>query len=131
MNVKINWDALGITTSIACAIHCALLPLLLTSLPIFGVEILNNNFFEYFMIFAAFVIGVASLYHGWKKHHHKIAPLLVFMVGIACLVAKQVWHEYQFQLLIPAVISIVFAHWLNYRFCKKANHCHANDCDHK
>lgn len=131
VNNKINWDALGISASLACAIHCALLPLLFSSLPILGFELINNLAFENLMIFAAFCIGSYSLYHGWKKHHHKIAPLLVFMVGIACLVAKQVWHEYQFQLLIPAVISIVFAHWLNYRFCKKANHCHANDCDHK
>ena len=33
MRLKINWDALGIATSLACAIHCAVLPLLLTSLP--------------------------------------------------------------------------------------------------
>ncbi|HAL95914.1 MAG TPA: MerC domain-containing protein, partial [Chitinophagaceae bacterium] len=33
MRFRINWDALGISASIACAIHCALLPLFLSSLP--------------------------------------------------------------------------------------------------
>ena len=28
MNVKINWDGLGIATSLACAIHCIVLPLI-------------------------------------------------------------------------------------------------------
>ena len=43
---KINYDALGITASLACAIHCAVLPLLMTSLPVFGINIINNYFFE-------------------------------------------------------------------------------------
>jgi hypothetical protein len=29
MKFNVNWDAVGIGTSIACAIHCALLPLIL------------------------------------------------------------------------------------------------------
>lgn len=130
MNVKINWDAVGITTSVACAIHCALLPLLLTSLPIFGVEILNNNLFECFMIFTAFVIGVASLYHGWKKHHHRASPILIFTAGISFLFAKQIWHQWHLYFLVPAVLLIVSAHYFNFRFCKQANHCHDTDCSH-
>ncbi len=130
MNWKINWDTLGITASVACAIHCALLPLVLTSLPIFGVEVLNNNFFEYAMIAAAFIIGSVSLYHGWKRHHHRGLPLLFFTTGVAFLFAKQIWHEWHLYFLAPAVLFIVTAHYINYRFCKEANHCHATDCSH-
>ena len=125
MNWKINWDALGITASVACAIHCALLPLVLTSLPIFGVDVLNNNLFEYGMIAAAFMIGSISLYHGWKRHHHRSLPLLFFTTGIAFLFAKQIWHEWHLYFLAPAVLFIVTAHYINYRFCKEVNHCHA------
>jgi hypothetical protein len=128
---KINLDALGISASLACAIHCALLPLFFTSLPVLGFELINNFVFETVMIVAAMLIGTYSLYHGWKKHHHKKLPMLIFLIGVACLFCKQIWHEYQFPFLIPAVIFIVFAHWLNFRYCKKANHCHAQDCDHK
>ena len=45
MATKINWDIMGIATSVACAIHCALLPLLLTSLPLFGINIIHNIVF--------------------------------------------------------------------------------------
>ncbi|MCH5600168.1 MerC family mercury resistance protein [Niabella ginsengisoli] len=34
MKNRFNWDALGITTSILCAIHCAVLPLFLVALPL-------------------------------------------------------------------------------------------------
>jgi hypothetical protein len=127
---KINWDALGITASVACAIHCALLPLFLSSLPLFGIEIINNEAFEYGMIALAFFIGSYALYHGWKKHHHKKSPLFIFFAGILCLVAKQIWHEHQLIFLIPAVVLIVYAHYINYKDCKKAKHCHAEDCKH-
>ena len=130
MGLKINWDALGITTSLACAIHCAVLPLVLTSLPLFGINIIENVSFEYFMIFLAMGIGTVALLHGYRKHHHRLLPWLIFLAGVALLFAKQYWHKYQPWLLVPAVVAIVTAHYLNYRFCKKANHCHTGDCDH-
>lgn len=127
---KINYDALGITTSLACAIHCAILPLVLTSLPVFGVNIIHNYVFEYFMIFLAFVVGIYALYHGYKKHHHSLLPAILFSAGISMLILKELFHQYHLWLLIPAVLLIVVAHYLNYRFCRKANHCHASDCNH-
>lgn len=130
MRFKINWDALGIATSLACAIHCALLPLFLTSLPLFGVNIIDNVWFEALMIVIAFVIGIYALYHGRKKHHHRLTPMIIFSVGILLLFAKLVWHSWSLVLLIPAVIAIVSAHFINYRFCRGHNHAHADDCDH-
>jgi hypothetical protein len=130
MNFRFNWDAMGIATSVACAIHCAVLPLVLTSLPIFGINIIENVAFEYFMIVLAFVIGLYSLWHGYKKHHHSTFPVIIFSFGILLLVAKQVWHQYQLWLLPVAVVLIVTAHLVNYRSCRVHNHAHAEDCDH-
>lgn len=127
---RINWDALGISASLACAIHCAILPLFLSSLPLFGVNIIENMGFEIGMIVLAFCIGAISLHHGRKKHHHKKLPLLLFSLGIIFLIAKQAWHNYEIWLLIPAVILIVGAHFLNYRLCRLAKHCHSSDCNH-
>jgi hypothetical protein len=130
MMTKINYDALGIATSVACAIHCAVLPLILSSLPLFGMNIINNTGFEYTMIFIALCVGLYSLWHGYKKHHHSTRPIILFTLGISLLFLKQVYHEYLLIFLVPAVISIVSAHWLNYQSCKKADHCHADDCTH-
>ena len=115
---KINWDAVGITTSLACAIHCALLPLFLTSLPLFGVNIIENLRFEYGMIILAFAVGAYSLYHGRKKHHQSWMPFCLFAIGILLLLAKVTWHQWQLLLLVPAVVLIISAHLLNYRFCR-------------
>ena len=129
-NSKINWDALGVATSLACAIHCALLPLLFTSLPIFGINVIENIFFEISMVALAFGIGIYALYHGWKKHHHSIVPIIVFLTGFLFLVLKLFFVEYENWLLLPAVIGIVTAHLINFRACKVHNHAHADDCNH-
>lgn len=130
MNTKINWDALGISASIACAIHCAFLPLVITSLPLFGVNIIENIAFEYGMILLAFGVGAYSLYHGHKKHHHQWLPMVLFSIGIACLFAKQFWHSLQLYFLVPAVILVVAAHFVNYRYCRAHDHAHKEDCSH-
>jgi len=65
--MKINLDFLGIGTSLACAIHCALLPLFMSSLPVFGVNIIDNLYFEYIMVGVAFIVGILALRHGNKN----------------------------------------------------------------
>ncbi len=130
MKYKVNWDALGIGASLACAIHCALLPLFLTSLPLFGINIIDNNSFEAGMIILAFAIGSYALYHGYRKHHHSWVPFILFFAGFIFLVTKEFIIEYETWLLIPAVLFIITAHLLNFRFCRVHAHAHADDCDH-
>ncbi|MEO8769781.1 MAG: MerC domain-containing protein [Ferruginibacter sp.] len=120
MNIKINWDGLGIITSVACAIHCAILPLVLTSLPLFGLNIIHNLFFEWSMITIAFLVGSYSLYHGYIKHHRSLMPLLIFATGFVFLVTKQFFHEQEFYFLVPAVILIISAHYINYKLCHRS-----------
>ncbi len=118
---------MGITASVVCAIHCAVLPLLLTSLPVFGFDIIQNSFFEYGMIALAFLVGLYALSHGFRKHHQRLLPLFIFTIGILFLLAKQIWHSLHTWLLIPAVIAIISAHYLNYRFSKTPDHLHAGN----
>jgi hypothetical protein len=127
---KVNWDALGITASVACAIHCAVLPLFISTLPLFGVNIIHNMAFEAGMVFLAFGIGSWSLYHGYKRHHHSLRPFGLFCLGLALLILKLFFVHYETWLLIPAVALIVTAHFLNFRFCRVHNHAHSDDCHH-
>ena len=130
MRYRINWDWLGIGASVICAIHCALLPLLLTSLPLFGINIIHHLGFELGMIALALVIGSYSMYHGYKKHHHRLTPWLLFLLGGGFLVLKQLFPDYQLLLLVPAGALIIYAHLLNVRSCRSHNHAHADDCRH-
>lgn len=121
MNIKLNWDALGIFTSVACAIHCALLPVLLSTLPVFGVNIIHNTFFEWGMIGLAFVVGSYSLFHGFIKHHRSLVPVLIFSIGFIFLVLKQFYDgSLSILFLFIAVPCIISAHFYNYRLCHRS-----------
>ncbi len=120
VNFKINWDGLGIATSVACAIHCVVLPLILTSLPLFGINIIHNIFFEWGMIILAFGMGSYALLHGYKTHHKSYLPLRIFILGFAFLITKQFFLNYEAYFLIPAVTLIISAHYINYKLCRRS-----------
>ena len=124
MKIKLNWDGVGIFTSLLCAIHCALLPVVLPTLSLFGIGINHNNFFEWSMIGIAFLVGVYALIHGYKKHHHQILPFIIFLGGFVFLVAKQFFADQKLVLLLLAVFSIITAHLINYKFCTR-NQCNS------
>lgn len=120
MKIKLNWDAMGIATSIACAIHCALLPIVMSSLPVFGINIIHNSFFEWGMIVLAFVVGSYSLFHGYVKHHRSLIPVLIFSTGFIFLVLKQLYQPLEYWFLTIAVTLIIIAHLYNYRLCHQS-----------
>jgi hypothetical protein len=130
MKIHVNWQALGVSAAVACAIHCALLPLFLSSLPLLGINILNNVFFEAGMIALAIGIGSYSLSHGYRRHHHSPYPLVVFFAGMMILILAQFFASHHIGLLLAAFLFIMAAHFLNWKLCRRAKHCHATDCNH-
>ena len=129
MDTKINWDIMGIATSLGCALHCAFLPVVVSSLPVFGINIIHNSYFEWAMIGLAFAVGSYSLFHGYVKHHHSLLPIAIFFTGFLFLVLKQFFHPIENWFLIFAVPLIIGAHYYNYRLCRRskcasAHHTH-------
>ena len=128
MKFKFNLDGIGIATSLACAVHCALLPLLFTSLPLLGINIIHNQYVEFGMIVLAIAIGYISLYNAHKSHHNSLTPLFIFSFGALCLVLKEFLHQSVlfYLLLVLAIICIVTAHIINYLYCRNAKRCHTH-----
>ncbi|RPD40350.1 MerC domain-containing protein [Chitinophaga barathri] len=123
MNLFTKWnlDALGISASLACAVHCALLPLLITALPLLGLEILENDRLEYGLLAVSFVVGYTALFRGYSRHHRHIWPLVWFTLGFAGLLVGHFLAPEGFE---PAIITtgallIIVAHMLNLRGCKR------------
>lgn len=117
---KLNLDVLGIGASLICAVHCALLPLLMTVLPLLGMEIFANEKLEYGLLTFTFLVGCTSLFRGYRYHHRHVKPLLVFALGFVLLLAGHFLAEsYWEPLLIAAgALLIVAAHVWNLRECR-------------
>lgn len=111
-------DQLGITASLACALHCAALPFLLTSLPLLGLGFLANSWVEIGMIFISVLLGFYSLLTSYPTHK-RITPLLVLIMGFTLIGSGHYLVEDLEGLLIPlGGLSIAGAHFLNWKYSK-------------
>ena len=126
-------DRIGATGSLLCAIHCALLPLLIAVLPSLGVAAwLGSGFEEGFVLFAT-GLGLFSMVWGYRRHR-AVQALSLMVPGLAVLwfgVLYQPLH----QSVVPHAIAMTFggtlvglAHLANLRL----NHVHVHDasCAH-
>ena len=77
-------DFLGIAASIACAIHCAVMPLVLGMLPTLGLSFLADHSFHRWMAFACFAIAIAAFLPGFRKHG-KWLPAALGGLGLCVL----------------------------------------------
>jgi hypothetical protein len=124
--VSSKLDSLGMTASTLCAIHCALVPIFITSLPLIGLGFLANPWFEWGMIILAFIIGTSSIGSSYFRMHKRVLPLLLLTIGFIIIVAGHVfisgWPE---GIIVPlGGFTIAIAHFFNYKYvgaCKTCN----------
>ncbi len=77
-------DRVGATGSLLCAIHCALLPLLIVLLPSLGIAAwLGEDFERGFVLFVT-LLGVFTLGWGYRRHR-QVRPLGLLLPGFAAL----------------------------------------------
>lgn len=108
-------DKLGILASVACAVHCALLPLVITVLPLVGMEFLANEWVEIFMLCLAVCIGAWSLVGAYSLHK-SLVPLTVLMLGFALIGTGHFGIDDWEPVLIPlGGLTIAAAHYINWK----------------
>ena len=84
-SVWMNWaDWTGLAASIACGIHCAAMPLLLSYLPSFGLSWLAHEGFHQWMTVLCFIFAASAFVPGWRKHK-SLVPAFSGVIGITLL----------------------------------------------
>ncbi len=123
---KLNLDVLGIGASLLCALHCAVLPLLMTLLPLLGFRLLENEMLEYGLMAFTMLVGSVALYRGYRHHHRQSKALLLFITGLVLLLLGHFLETGLTGLGIIATgaLFIIIAHWWNLRQCKHYKHYH-------
>jgi len=122
---KLNLDVLGIGASLICAVHCAVLPLLMTLLPLLGLEMFKNEKLEYGLLSFTFLVGCTSLFRGYRYHHHYVKPLLLFALGFGFLLSGHFLAAAYWELLLVSTgaLLVIIAHVWNLRECRNCRIC--------
>ncbi len=120
-------DKAGTTNSIACAIHCAVSPLVLPLLPLTAGRLVGPTL-EWLFVAMSLVVGVASLTHSYRVVHRDWRAMFLFIAGFAALMSVRVF-ELPGALepigVFGAAAMIVSAHVLNLRLgrSRRGNGC--------
>ena len=77
-------DRLGATGSLVCAIHCALLPLVIALLPSLGIATWLGEGFERGFVTFATLLGIFTLVWGYRRHR-EVRALGMLIPGLAAL----------------------------------------------
>ena len=84
-NSWMTWaDWTGLVASIACGIHCAAMPLLLSYLPSIGLSWLAHEGFHQWMTVICFIFAASAFIPGWRKHK-SLVPAFSGLIGITLL----------------------------------------------
>ena len=126
-------DRLGATGSLLCAIHCALLPLLIAVLPSLGIAAWLGDGFEHGFVLFATLLGLFTLIQGYRRHR-AVRALWMLIPGLAALWLGSSYEPLHHALAPHAVIMtfggtlVGLAHLANL----KLNHGHVHDahCAH-
>lgn len=79
-------DRFGATASFICALHCALLPLVIAVLPALGLGFLADHAYERMFIAFASVLALGSLALGFRRHR-QFRAFWFLLPGVALLLA--------------------------------------------
>ena len=111
-------DHLGALTSSACAVHCAVSPLLVPMLPV-ALGHLAGSGLEWAFAAVSATLGLTSLVHSYRALHRQALPLVVFSAGFAALLLARLLGEKMPGIEGPAVAvgasCIIGAHIHNLR----------------
>ncbi len=119
-------DNIGMTASLLCAIHCAVVPIIITSLPFLGLSFLSNPLIEWGMIILAIVLGFYAIGISYLNKHHKLLPVILLLLGFIIIITGHLfttgWHQ---AIVVPTGgLFIATSHIYNIKFNGQCHSAH-------
>lgn len=120
-------DVAGCVASIACAVHCIALPLLLAAYPVLPLRGLRSPWTEWGFVVVSLIVGVSS-FGPTAASREGHAPLGLFLAGGATLLAvRTLVPERATQLervgLLLAAVLLASAHLVNHARARRRCAC--------
>lgn len=122
IGAAIDQEKVRVAASLACTIHCVMLPILITVLPLLGLTLLAHPRVQAGLIDLSALIGVFSLCVGFREHGRPRA-LWVLCAGLALILLGAIAEQQHWGRFAPVVVicggsTITLAHLMNRRLCR-------------
>jgi MerC mercury resistance protein len=115
----------GAWLSIVCAVHCALMPLVITVLPIIGLEFLASHALEVIILAGGLGFGAYGVARAYFKYHRDLLPVGLLLAGSSLVVSGLfLVPEHLEHFFIPAgAILVGIAQVVNIRMSRVCTTC--------
>ncbi len=128
-----NFDRVGFSLSLICAVHCLAMPIFLPLVPLLADSFVASENLELLIISITFLIATPTLFRGYLRHRKLVIPAC-FLLGLLFLALRPSAFEHAHDHLhsedtshfILAALgggALALGHWLNLRFCRTCPAC--------
>ncbi|MGH7428581.1 MAG: MerC domain-containing protein, partial [Candidatus Methylomirabilaceae bacterium] len=117
-------DRVGASLSLACAIQCMTVPVLLSMLPLAGLQPLMTNAVETLFVIAS--VGLAMASHCWGfRIHRKRRGFLIIGAAIVMILAGRSLADgpYELALVVCGALLLAAGHLMNRYLCQACVSC--------
>ncbi|MEL7122079.1 MAG: MerC domain-containing protein [Bacteroidota bacterium] len=116
---SLNKDFVGFIASMACAIHCSLLPLALTFGALSGLAWMERPWVEAVFIILSIIIATWSLADGYFNKHKNFKAIAIVIVGFSLIIMSR-FVEGNWEAILTTLggIGIAVAHYVNWTLLK-------------
>jgi hypothetical protein len=129
ITASLIWDRLGISVSGICAIHCLVVPVIISILPLWSFA----NLFHSWMHPVFILLLIPVVYFAVRRSHFDRTITVILFAGFSFVVIGWLlghfWLGFLFETFMTLLGSgmLIAGHWLNYRHhrvCSNKKHHH-------
>jgi len=121
-------DLVGTCVSLACALHCLTLPLLVTVLPLAGAGMFLGGALEVLFLGASVALATGSLCWGFRQHRRWrlliVLGAALTMIAVGRFLASE---PYELMFVVIGTVVIAAGHLLNRYLCQTCSVCEDED----
>ena len=112
--------------SLACAIHCAAMPMIISVLPLIGMQFLASHLLEGVMLAFGVGFGAYGVLRAYFDQHRELRPVVALAVGTALIALGFFFAPESMEPFVVSAgaIAIAVAQVLNMRASKRCAHDH-------
>ena len=132
---RIELDKLGAAASLACAVHCAVLPIAISLSAAGMFSFIDNEPAEWGFVLLASAVGTVSAWRGYRKHGNKTVAVVLGAAALGLVLATVSRHgqgahdpDHMLAWIFPLIgLTIAVAHLVNLRLCRACGACEAHE----
>lgn len=114
-----NLDTAGFFTSLLCALHCSIMPVVVSLGIIHSSHWLHNGLFDMCIILIGILVAIAAFTKEYRKHKSYL-PFTIAAIGFFILIFSMMNHDdpNHFMWSIFGGMTLAIAHVLNWKMRK-------------